>query len=262
MILLPTTISFTKKPKLHNDVAFTGLPGIGLVGKIALDHLMKQLGAEKIATIYSDSFPPSVHTKDALLELIKDDVHVFNFKGRDFVFLTGPVQPTLDFGKGSVAEHYEFATAIVNAFKELGVSEVYTLAGINVGLKRMKSEPRVVIAATSKKVLDDWQSSGVVSDRTEGLVSGAAGLVLGLAKEHGMQGACLMGETNAQLLYGDPGAAKKIVELLVKRYGFKIDMSGIEKDAKGIEEAFSKLSEQIQEGEDAEPDNQHLTYVR
>ena len=37
------------------------------------------------------------------------------------------------------------------------VKEVYTLAGLDIRERRMNSEPRIIIAASSKKVLEDWK---------------------------------------------------------------------------------------------------------
>ena len=46
-----TEVKFLKKKKCKNAVMFSGLPGIGLVGKIAVDYMLKQFKAEKIAEI-------------------------------------------------------------------------------------------------------------------------------------------------------------------------------------------------------------------
>ena len=82
---------------------------------------------------------------------------------------------------------------------------------------------------------------------------------MGLGKEEGIEGSCLMGETNARLVYGDPGAAKKLVEILVKRFGFRVDMERMDNEAKEIEKAFADLSKQFEEHDEG-PAN--LTYVR
>lgn len=258
---MSTRIEFLKKKKLKNPILFTGLPGIGLVGKIAVDYMLKQFSAEKIAEIYSDSFPPSVHTKGALIELIRDDIFVTSLNGRDYLFLVGPVQPSLDFRTGSSAEHYEFAAKIVEAMKELGVEEIYTLAGINIGDKRLEKEPGVVVASTSKKLLAELNSLGAIADRKEGLISGAAGLIVGVAEKQGISGACLMGETSSKLVYGDHGAAKKVIELLIKRFGFKVNLGQIAQEAKNIEAAFAQLSKQFEDFEEEMPKT-GLPYVR
>ncbi|MBI4044318.1 MAG: PAC2 family protein [Candidatus Diapherotrites archaeon] len=257
---MATKIKFSAKKKFRDAILLTGLPGIGLVGKISLDYLLRQLKSEKIGEVTSDSFPPSVHSKEGIVNLIKDEFFHVKIKNRDFVFLAGPVQPSLDLHGPSMSEHYEFAEKIIERVKELGVSEIYTLAGINVGERRMMTEPRVIIAATSKKTLKAWEKFGVISDRPEGLISGAAGLILGIAKEEGLEGACLMGETNARLVYGDHGAAKKIIEILSKKFGFQVKMNEIEKEAKEIEKAFTQLSKQLEVPED-KPEN-GLSYVR
>lgn len=258
---MATKIVFLKKQKFSNAILFTGLPGIGLVGKICVDYLLKQFKSEKLAEIISDTFPPSVHTKEAILELIKDEFFYFNFKGQDFLFLAGPVQPSLDFRFGSAKEHYEFAEKIVEAAQAFGVKQIITLAGINIGDKRLETPPNVIVAATSQKTLKEFSDIGAIADKKEGLISGAAGLVLGIAKSYGIEGACLMGETNARLIYGDHGAAKKIIELIVKKYGFKVGMQSIEKEAKSIEQAFKQLAKQFEEVEEKMPE-ESPSYIR
>jgi uncharacterized protein (TIGR00162 family) len=250
---MATHIAFAKKEKLSSPVLFVGLPGIGLVGKICVDYFLKQLKTELLAEIYSDSFPPAVHTKQGEIELIKDQLFSFKHGKRHVLFLAGPVQPSLDFRTGSSAEHYDFAETIVETVKKLGVKHVFTLAGINIGDKRMGKQPNVVVAATNKKLLEEFKELGAKSDQKEGLISGAAGLILGIAQQHGLEGACLMGETNAKLVYGDHGAAKKLIELLVKKFDFKVNMQDIEREAKNIEAAFEKLTRQFEEVEEKMP---------
>lgn len=258
---MPTKIVFLKKKEMNAPVLLTGLPGIGLVGKICVDYLLKQFKAEKIAELTSDSFPPSVHTFDSQIELIKDELYHCSIGKKDFLFLAGPVQPSLDFHYGSAQEHYEFARAIVEAVAVLGVKEAYTLAGINVGEQRMLKEPQIVAAATNKKLLLELKKLGAITQKQDGLISGAAGLILGIAKERGIEGACLMGETNASLIYGDHGAAKKLIEFLVKLFGFTVKMEEIEKESKNIERAFTQLAKQFEQ-EEEKPPSSGLSYVR
>jgi uncharacterized protein (TIGR00162 family) len=261
---METKIKVLKEVKLNRATMFTGLPGIGLVGKIVVDYLLKEFNAIKIAEIYSDSFPPSVHTRNGVVDLIKDDIYFYSHEDNDYVFLCGPVQPALDLRAGTSQEHYEFARKIVDFSKKIGVGQIYTLAGINVGEGRLGKKPRIICAGTNKQLIDELKADGAVSDQPEGLISGAAGLILGVAKEEGIPGACLMGETTAKLVYGDHGAAKSMLELLTKKFGFQVDMKKIEKESKEIEKAFKQLSKQIEaetksEGEESD---ESLTYIR
>jgi hypothetical protein len=259
---MPTKILVLKKVALKDAVLIVGLPGIGLVGKISVDYMLKQLKTEKIAEILSDSFPPIVHTKDSKVFLIKDEIFHFNFKGKDFIFLAGPVQPTLDFKVGSSHEHYEFSETLVSFFKNIGVSEMVTLAGINVGENRLNKKPEVIVAGTDDEVLSVWKKFGVKEDKKEGLISGAAGLFIGIGKLHGIKGSCLMGETNPQLVYGDHGSAKQVIDILSKRFGFKVKMKSIEKEAKAIEKAFKELTIQLEPQLDEKKIDGCLSYVR
>jgi len=51
-----TYIHIVNKMKFKNPILVEGLPGIGLVGKIAAKHLAKELKAKRIAEIYSPHF--------------------------------------------------------------------------------------------------------------------------------------------------------------------------------------------------------------
>lgn len=262
---MATQIKIVSKKKLKNPVLFTGLPGIGLVGKICVDYLLKQFKPERIAVVVSDSFPPSIHTQNGLIELIQDELVHCKIAGKDYLFLAGPVQPYLDARTGSSQEHYEFSESILKAAKALGVKQVFTLAGINIGDQRLTKEPHVIVSATSKKLLDEFKKAGAFPSEHDGLISGAAGLLLGLGKGHGMEGACLMGETNASLVYGDHGAAKKVLELLSIKFGWKIKMEAIDQESKNIEKAFTQLAKQIEEQQQSvsdKPGPGGLSYVR
>jgi uncharacterized protein (TIGR00162 family) len=257
---MPTKILVLKKLQLKEAVLIVGLPGIGLVGKISVDYLLKHLKAELVAEVLSDSFPQSVHTKDSKIHLIKDDIFWFNHKGKDFVILAGPVQPPIDSKPGFSQEHYEFSETLLTFFKSLGVTEIVTLAGINIGDNRISQKPGVIAAATDDEILNLWKKFGAKEDKKEGLISGTAGLMIGLGKLHGIKGTCLMGETNSQLIYGDHGSAKAVILVMCKRFGFKVKMEGIDKDTKAIETAFKELAQQLDDS--VESSGERPNYVR
>ena len=62
--------AFRKLPKLKNPVLIEGLPGIGNVGKVAVDFMIEDLNAEKCCDFSSYSLPPSVFVNEkSLVEL-------------------------------------------------------------------------------------------------------------------------------------------------------------------------------------------------
>jgi len=52
-----TFVKELKKIELKNPILIEGLPGLGLVGRIATRYLIKRLKAEKLAHLYSPHFP-------------------------------------------------------------------------------------------------------------------------------------------------------------------------------------------------------------
>ena len=51
-------------PKLKNPILIEGLPGVGNVGKIAVDFLIDKFEPTTVCEIYSTSFPHSVFVND------------------------------------------------------------------------------------------------------------------------------------------------------------------------------------------------------
>ncbi|QQR92580.1 MAG: PAC2 family protein [Candidatus Iainarchaeum archaeon] len=255
-----TQVWIHKKPSQKPGVIFVGLPGIGLVGKIVVDYFVKELKPTKIAEITCDAFPAAVLTKNGLVDLFKDEIHHFTHAGKDYYILSGPVQPNWDQSSGSTEAQYDFARTLITAFKELKIGEIYTLAGLHTD-QRMTHKPQVVISATDNKTLADWKKLGAKADQPEGMVWGVAGMLLGIGKTQGIPGACLMGETSGKLVYGDPGASKAVIDLLIKRFHFKIKMEKMDSEAKQIETAFKKLADTVH-NEEAKEKKGDLPYVR
>jgi hypothetical protein len=251
---MSTNIDIILKKKLKNPVLIAGLPGIGLVGKIAVDYLVSELKPKPTlyAKIYSNSFPPAVHAKNSVLEIIHDEIHVYSGKVRDYLFLVGPVQPVLGNVPNS-QDHYEFSESIASFAKKNGIKEIYTFAGLNIGDLRMKSKPKVACVTSDDKTKVSLEKKKIVNiyfdkDNKDTLISGVAGLLPGIAYQvHKIPGICSMGETDSKLTYGDPASAKEILEITLKLFpDLKLDLKSIVESAKKIEESFSKIAKDIE----------------
>lgn len=255
-----TKIEWKKKPSSKNAILFSGLPGIGLVGKIVVDYLIKELNVKKVADIYSDSFPASVLNQKGIIAPIVDELYAFEQKGKTIYFLAGPVQPGGDYGGSHFAEHYAFARELVSELRTAGVKEIYTMAGIDVAENELSEKPKIVVAATNMDTLKRFKKVGCQTIEGEGVISGAAGLLLLQAHRHQLSGACLMAETNSKFVYGDPLAAKSLLEIVCKEFKFKVKMDRLDQEIANIETAFKKIQAQIDSRQDASQEN--LTYVR
>ena len=98
----------TKKPKLNNPLLIEGLPGIGNVGKLAVEHLIDSVKATKFAELYSKDFPPQVFINiDGTVKLVNNEFYYWKAKKRnqrDLVLLTGDYQGLSSQGQYELVE--------------------------------------------------------------------------------------------------------------------------------------------------------------
>lgn len=228
-----------KKPKLNDPVLIEGLPGIGNVGKLAVEHLIENVKAKKLAELHCKDFPPQVFINpDGTVKLVNNEFFYWKAKKkdqRDVLLLTGDYQGLSSQGQ------YELVQKILDICEEFGVKELYTLGGY--GLGHEINEPDVLCATTDKELVKTMKKYGAVFKKNEpgGGIVGASGLILGLGKLRGMRGACLMGETPGYLV--DPKSAKAVLKILMKITNIDVKLTALEKKAKEIEHIAHQLKE-------------------
>ncbi len=228
-----------KVPKLKDPILIEGLPGIGNVGKLAVEHLIDSIDASKFAEIYSKDFPPQVFINpDGTIELVKNEFYYWKAKKkdqRDLVLLTGDYQGLSSHGQ------YELVEKILDIVEELGVKEMFTLGGY--GLGQDIEKPKVLCATTDVHLVKKMKKYGAVFKKNEpgGGIVGASGLILGLGKIRGLEGTCFMGETPGYLV--DPKSAKAVLKILMKITNIDVNLSALEKKAKEIEQIAHQLRE-------------------
>jgi uncharacterized protein (TIGR00162 family) len=234
------TVKYTSKlPKLNNPVLIEGLPGIGNVGKLAVEHLIDSVKATKFAEIYSKDFPPQVFINtDGTIELVKNEFYYWKAKKknqRDLILLTGDYQGLSSHGQ------YDLVEKILDIAEESGVKELFTLGGY--GLGHEIQSPKVLCATTDKHLVKTMKKYGAVFKKNEpgGGIVGASGLLLGLGQLRGFQGTCFMGETPGYLV--DPKSAKAVLNILIKITNVDVNLAALEKKAKEIEHIAHQLKE-------------------
>lgn len=227
------------KPKLKDPILIEGLPGIGNVGKLAVEHLIDSINAKKFAELHCKDFPPQVFINpDGTIELVNNEFYykkAKNKKQRDLVLITGDYQGLSSQGQ------YELVGKILDVAEKFGVKELYTLGGY--GLGHDISKPKVLCATTHKNMVKTMKKYGAVFKKNEpgGGIVGASGLLLGLGKLRGLKGTCLMGETPGYLV--DPKSAKSVLKILTKITDYSVDLGELEKKAKEIEHIAHQLKE-------------------
>lgn len=253
--MIETTVVELKKVKLKNGVLMTGLPGIGMIGRIAGTYMVEELKAEKVAEMYSPHFPHQViMTKKGGMRPIKNKFYVIKTKKGDILILIGDVQAMTPEGQ------YEVAGKVLDYATKLGVKRVMTIGGYSTG--KLTDKRQIFAVVTHKPMIAELQKFGIVFGEAKGAIVGAAGLLPALGKLRGLNGACVMGETHGG--YVDITAAKNIVSLLSQMFGFSIDLKKIETKAKEGEKVLKQIEEEVQKNQIApyEHNKKDVSYIR
>jgi uncharacterized protein (TIGR00162 family) len=199
-------------PVLENPIFVQGLPGFGNVGKIAAYLLIKFCSAKPFAELYSPSFPDylSVNSK-GICRLPRYEFYAAPMEKNDFVIMTGDTQPSFD----DVVAHYELCSEILDFVEKYDCNFIITMGGVPMS----EDKAQVYVAATSPRLAAEFMEKGAVI-YSKGRILGATGLMLGLAKERGLEGLCLLGTTSG--FSADRGAGFSVFKFLMKALGNEV----------------------------------------
>lgn len=236
------TPQFKKAPKLRNPILIEGLPGIGNVGKVAVDFIIDELKAEPLYSLFSHTLPHSVFVnEDNLVELPTIEIFYKQRKGkRDLLFLTGDVQPIDE------VSSYEFCEKILDLLREFGGTELITTGGI--GLQEVPAEPKVYATGNNKSFIKEFTSGTDVNSKIHGVVGpivGATGILVGLAARHDLRAIALLVETFGHPLYLGVKGAQRLLEVLTKKLDLNINAKRLEKEVTKLEAETIKRTKDV-----------------
>mgnify|MGYP000855208583 FL=1 len=243
------TVNFFQEDTGGAPVLVEGLPGIGHVGKLVADHLVDELGGEKIAEISSIHFPPQVVVDEqGVTHLVNNEIYRCEKDGITILFLVGDFQST------SAEGHYILTERYLDIAEKLGVRRIYTLGGYGVG--HLVENPRVLSAVNMEHLRPEVEAAGgsFENARSGGMIMGASGLLLALGEVRGLEGICLMGETSGYLV--DPKSADSLLVVLSRMIGIEVDHTSLQQRAEDMEQAIEK----IREAEEAKT-REELNYI-
>jgi uncharacterized protein (TIGR00162 family) len=243
---------------LSNPILIEGLPGLGLVGKIAIRYLIKQLKADRFAYLYSPHFPYFVLvSKKGNVRLLRGTFYFWKNKNgtNDLILFTGDSQAQ------TIEGQYEISDRLLDFAGRHNVGMIVTLGGYRV---ETKEKPNVIAAATNQELLNRALKAGGIVSPVGSPIVGTAGLILGLAHFKKIDALCLLGETRGYL--PDPRAAKSIVEVLQTMFGFDVGLGGLDEEIgkadkmvtrlQKIEEKRASMAEEVKKEEDKK-----VTYI-
>ncbi|WP_224269042.1 proteasome assembly chaperone family protein [Haloprofundus salinisoli] len=216
-----------------------GLPGVGLVGKIAADHLVETFEMNHYANVYCESIPKvAVYRDDD--RSIHPPVRIYGDTERDLLVLQSdvPISP------GAATE---FADCLSDWFDEKRLTPVYIS-----GLPREKDEePPELYGIGTGDAASMLDEAGIDSPAEMGLVSGPTGALLSYAIENDQNAVGLVVESDPQ--FPDPEAARVVVtEGIDALLDIEVPTDDLVDRAEEIREAKQQLAQRLQNAENDE----------
>jgi uncharacterized protein (TIGR00162 family) len=242
----------------NNPILIEGLPGLGLVGKIAIRYLIKQLKARKFAYLYSPHFPYFVLVnKKGNVRLLRGVFYFWKSTNgqNDLILFTGDSQSQ------TIEGQYEIADRMLDFSKKHNVKTIATIGGYRM---EAKDKPKVFVAATAQDILAKALQAGATVSGSGSPIVGTAGLILGLARFKKIDALCLLGETRGYL--PDPLAARSVLEVLKSTFNFDVDLTGLNEDIAKAETMVTRLQKieekrALQAEETRKEEDKKTTYI-
>lgn len=210
--------------KFKNPVLIEGLPGVGNVGKIAVDFLIEKLSAQKIFECSSYDMPHCVFVNEEnMMELPLIEVYHTKVGGRSVLFLAGDIEPI------SEKSCYEFCHTLLDKLNQVKDLEIVTLGGI--ALPSIPESPKVYCTGNSKKIMQKYAAT--TDTRIHGVVGpiiGVSGVLPALAGKRNIPSVALLAETFGHPHYMGIKGAKEILKVLQKELKTKIDINELQED--------------------------------
>jgi hypothetical protein len=255
-----TIIKSLKEIDAKNVIFIEGLPGIGLIGKLAAEHLIQEIKAEKFAELYSPHFPHQALVKeDSSVRLMRNKFYHGKIGDTDLIILVGDTQPSPSNPYG----HYEIVTAILEFLEQFEPSMIFTLGGYSTG-GEVVEKPRVLGAVSDADLVERYQDMGITfRDDPGAAIVGASGLLLAMGRQRSLGAMCLLGESPGYM-YIDAKAAKSVLEVLATILDIDIDMTALDERAEETENLINKIQEMQQKSaaQNAPEFGKDLGYIR
>lgn len=226
---------------LRNGVLVQGLPGIGLVGKIAVDYIVANLHLPMFAEIIGPGLLLPVGNAGVfvdgagILHLPSYKFYLLERSSGDIIFLTSEVQPA-SWGQ------FEVADRVLDYFIRIGGKEVVGVCGTSTE----GEEVEVYYAIAGSLKVERFEALNLKRS-LGGTITGACGLLPALAAIRGLAGYVIMGSTNTS--DPNPVAAREVIVALSKLLGFDVNLEDLDKmikEVKSREELAKKMLEQIE----------------
>lgn len=231
-----TRIIQTVEAELKRPLVIVGFAGAGLVGGIAVSHIIDQLKMKEIAHLRSQFMPPAVVFMDGKL---RHPFRIHSNREGDLCVIVCEI-PLRSYGI------YPIASALLDWVEEKKVKELIVLDGVAV--RGIPKERRSFCVAEPEK-LNDCKEKGVKSARA-GIIHGIAGAILNECLTRKTTGVAFL--VPAIAFMPDPEGAASLIETINRVYDLSIDTKTLLKKAEEIKQKLKEVAKRHQKIKKAE----------
>jgi uncharacterized protein len=225
--------------ELDEPTLVEGLPGVGLVGKLATDHLVETLDMTYYATVDCEGLPQISVYEEGSRDL-QPPVRLYADEDRDLVALQSDVPV-------SASAASNFSTCITEWLADHDATPIYMS-----GLPQQKQADQIpslygVATGEAGERLDEHD---IESPGERGAISGPTGALLHKAGARGLGALGLIVQSDPK--FPDPEAARILIERGVAPLtGVEVETDQLVERAEEISEQKEQLAQRMQ---DADPD--------
>jgi len=220
----------TEKIELNKPLVVLGFAGPGLVGGIAVTHIIEQLKMKKIAHVRSRYLPPAVVFIDGKL---RNPFRIYSNEEGTFCAIVCE----LPFPSDGL---YQIASTLLDWIEEKGVKELVVLDGV--GVQGVPKRRETFCAAEDEKC-KCCEEKGV-KKMTGGVIYGIAGSILNECLQRKILGVAFL--THAITFMPDPEGAAALIQALNSVYNLKVGTEELSKKAEEIKQKLKEVAEQHQ----------------
>ncbi len=228
------------RPKLRSPNLIAAWPGISDVSMLVANYLVKKLNFKELAVIKASYFfdPIGVAVRNNLVESPQFPQSTFYYwknedKENDIILFIGENQPAT---KG-----YELAHCVLDVGLKFQVKRIYTCAAAITRIHHTE-QPRVWGVGTIPELMNELRAYNLIQ-RGNLQIAGLNGLLLGVAKERGIEGICLLGEVPMYATrIQNPMAALSILKVLPKMLNIDIDTYELAQLASEAKEKMKQIA--------------------
>lgn len=225
---LHAPLELSKTPK--GVTVIEGFPGLGLVGTIVTGYLLDHLRTEKIGSYYFEEPPATIAVHGCKLI---DPIGIYYNKEHNLVIVHAISSP--------VGMEYRAADLIIDLCNQVQAKEIISVEGV--GSTETEAKTRGFYFTNNNHIEKKMKKLGITC-LGEGII---VGVTAALLLRHDFPQLSLFAETHSKL--PDSRAAAKIVELLDKYLGLKVDYKPLIKQAEEFEKKLKALFEQTKKAQ-------------